>query len=120
MMVFAPKDPRKISAKDFGPEGGLKIAGIALLMAVAEGCSVCDLAMPAVKRLAGEAGGAYETFLADISREPGLKTLIDVRVAPTFIFYKDGKEVDRILGAPGGGADAIYGKLKERLDGLGP
>jgi thioredoxin 1 len=65
----------------------------------AEWCPPCKMMGPAVKKLAEEYDGRAKVGKIDSDNEPELAAMFGVMSIPSFIFLKNGKEVDRAVGA---------------------
>jgi thioredoxin 1 len=65
----------------------------------AEWCGPCKAMLPVLNRIAGEYQGKMEVFSVDIDQSPMLAARHGVMSVPTLLFFKDGKPVDRIIGA---------------------
>lgn len=61
-------------------------------------CGPCQMMMPVVEELAKEAKG-FSVAKIDIDQAPDIAAKYNVMSVPTFIIFKDGKEVDRMMGA---------------------
>lgn len=64
-------------------------------------CGPCQVSAPIVEKMAKDYVGKAEIYKLDVdeAREPAMK--YGVMSIPTFIVFKDGKEVDRQVGYPG-------------------
>jgi thioredoxin 1 len=74
-------------------------------------CGPCQMMSPVIEELAEEEG--EKTFIVaklDIDSAPDIAAKYNVMSVPTFIIFKEGKEVDRIMGAIP--KDAILEKIK--------
>jgi thioredoxin len=68
-------------------------------------CHPCRALAPLVEELSGRSDVAHVTFLKiDIEEQEKLAAPMDVSAIPTVIFYRGGKEYDRVVG---GDFDAI-------------
>ena len=61
-------------------------------------CGPCKAIAPVVEELAGEYAGKLNVGKVDVDENNGIAMKYGVRAIPTLIFFKDGKEVDRIMG----------------------
>ena len=65
----------------------------------AEWCGPCKAVAPVVEKLAQEFSGRLEVYTVDIDRDPALAARHGVMSVPTLLVLKDGKTVERIVGA---------------------
>ena len=61
-------------------------------------CGPCKAIAPVVEELAGEYAGKLNVGKVDVDENNGIAMKYGVRAIPTLIFFKGGKEVDRIMG----------------------
>lgn len=57
-------------------------------------CRPCHSLMPTLDKLSGD----YKIGKVNVDEQPGLLADYKVSALPTLIFFKDGKEVDRLVG----------------------
>jgi thioredoxin 1 len=62
-------------------------------------CSACRLVAPVVDELATDYEGKATIVKVNVDDNPDYATQYQVRSTPTFIFFRNGQEVDRIVGA---------------------
>jgi thioredoxin 1 len=62
-----------------------------------------------LEKLAKEFEGKAKLFEMDVNKAPNTPTQLGVMAIPTLVFFKEGKEVDRITG---GSENAIRGKIE--------
>ena len=62
-------------------------------------CAACRLVAPVVDELATDYAGKAAIVKVNVDENPAYITQYQVRSTPTFIFFRDGQEVDRIIGA---------------------
>ncbi len=62
-------------------------------------CGPCRLLEPVVEELAREYDGRVEVRKADYDEVQKIATEYKIRSLPTVLFFKDGKETDRLVGA---------------------
>jgi thioredoxin 1 len=62
-------------------------------------CAACRMVAPVVDELATEYAGKAAIVKVNVDDNPEYATQYQVRSTPTFIFFRDGQEVDRIVGA---------------------
>lgn len=84
---------KTITAQNF--EEVLKSENPVLLDFWATWCGPCMRQGPIVEALAEE---GYEVGKVDVDQEPGLARQFQVMNIPTLIIFKDGKEVERLVG----------------------
>lgn len=70
-------------------------------------CGPCRMMAPIYDKMAEEFTSVKFAAI-DIDKKPEVPQSLGVRGVPTFIFFKDGKEVDRIVG----GMDPVNFKVK--------
>jgi thioredoxin 1 len=78
----------------------------------AEWCGPCRAIAPAVSQLAAEYEGRAVVAKLNTDECPALLTRYGIMGIPTLIYFKGGKEADRVIGLTG------YGTLKSRLEKL--
>ena len=76
-------------------------------------CPPCRMMAPAIEQLATEYEGAVKTATLDTDDNPETVARFGVRGLPTFLFFRDGKLVDSMVGAVG------KARLQQTLDTLG-
>jgi thioredoxin len=98
-----------------GEEFGTIVLGSQLPAVVdfwAEWCGPCRAIAPAVSQLAAEYEGRAVVVKLDADEYPEIITRYGIMGIPTLLYFKGGKEVDRVIGLTG------YGTLKSRLEKL--
>lgn len=73
-----------------------------LLDVFATWCGPCKLIAPQLEALAAKLGERARVVKLDSDLHPELSTELKVAGLPTLIFYREGAEVDRLEGVPGG------------------
>jgi thioredoxin 2 len=76
----------------------------------AQWCGPCRMLAPAIEQLAGEIDGRARVAKLNIDENPGLASRFNVRSIPTLIIFKDGREVDRLVGL------MAKGQILQRLE----
>jgi len=62
-------------------------------------CGPCRMMAPTVDALAQEYAGRVKVVTMDSDENQRTVTKYNVRSLPTFLFFKDGKPVDQVIGA---------------------
>ncbi len=62
-------------------------------------CGPCKMMGPVVEQIAKEMGDSARVCKINIDEQPELASQYNVMSIPTFILFKDGKEVNRTIGA---------------------
>lgn len=73
--------------------------GLTLVDMWAEWCGPCKMLSPIVEELADEMKDKLKVAKLDVDSEPELAGLYGVQSIPTLLLFKDGKLVDRTVGA---------------------
>ena len=76
----------------------VKAATPALVDLWAAWCGPCRLIAPVVEELAGKYAGQMKMYKLNVDDYPQLAAQFRVMNIPTLLFFKEGKEVDRIVG----------------------
>lgn len=61
-------------------------------------CGPCRVLAPIIDDLAQETTGQFVIGKLDVDQNPGTSTQYNIRSIPTLIVFKQGKEVERLLG----------------------
>lgn len=85
-------------------------SGTVLIDFGAEWCGPCKAMLPVLQKLSTEYSGKVQIFSVDIDKDPNLAARHGVMSVPTFLVFKDGKAVERVVGA------VREGELKKRID----
>ena len=72
--------------------------GVSLVDFWAGWCGPCKMLAPTIEDLGGQYEGKAVVAKVDIDAEPGLASRFGVMSIPTVILFKDGAEVDRMVG----------------------
>jgi thioredoxin len=62
-------------------------------------CGPCRLIGPIMEQLAAESDGRYRVAKLNVDENPGTATQFQIASIPTMLIFKDGRLVDRIVGA---------------------
>lgn len=82
------------------PAGGTAAGGEATLMDFyADWCGPCKMMKPVVHELADELRGKVNVVQINVDENPELARQYNIRSIPCFVFVRNGKEVDRRVGA---------------------
>ncbi len=79
--------------------------GVILVDFFAQWCGPCRMLSPIIEEVAAELEGKAQVGKIDIDKEVKVATQFQVTSVPTLILFKDGKEIDRLIGLRD--ADAI-------------
>lgn len=102
------------SKKDF-EERVLKSKKPVMVDFFGEWCPPCRLAGPVIESLAKDYEGKIVVGKVDVDQNQELAQKFGVMSIPTVIFFKEGKEIERVVGFPGkaGYEQVIKKVLKE-------
>jgi thioredoxin len=70
-----------------------------LLDCWAEWCGPCRMVAPALEALASESAGLYRIAKLNVDENPQTAASLGIRSIPTLFIYKNGQQVERIVGA---------------------
>jgi thioredoxin 1 len=76
-----------------------KHEGLAVVDFWATWCGPCRMVAPILEQLAAEYQGRAKVAKLDVDSNMRTTTRFDVRSIPTILFFKNGKLVDRVVGA---------------------
>lgn len=76
----------------------VEAAALALVDFTADWCPPCRALAPHLEALAVEMSGQIVVAKVDVDREPGLAARFGVQSMPTLIFFRHGREIDRLVG----------------------
>ena len=62
-------------------------------------CGPCRMIAPTIEQLAGELAGRVKVAKLNTDENPMTSSRFNVRSIPTLLVLKDGKEIDRLVGA---------------------
>lgn len=87
-----------ITSENF--EGEVSEARVPVLVDFwASWCGPCKMMSPVVEQIAEEMGSNAKVCKINIDEQPELARKYNVMSIPTFLLFKDGKEVNRTIGA---------------------
>jgi len=90
----------------------LDFKGVALVDFWAEWCGPCKMMLPVIEELAKEYAGKAKICKLNVDESQSIAGQFSVMAIPTIILFKDGKAMDRVVGAQPKKA------LVERIDAL--
>lgn len=64
----------------------------------ADWCPPCRMLAPAIEELAAKFQGRAKVLKVNVDDNPGLAAQFAIHGVPTVVFFKDGKEVQRLVG----------------------
>lgn len=77
-----------------------KIAsGVVLVDFFATWCGPCKMLAPVIEEIADEADGAFSVYKIDIDEAEDAVMEYGIMSVPTLMIFKDGEEVERMVGA---------------------
>ncbi|MCR5346654.1 MAG: thioredoxin [Fretibacterium sp.] len=76
----------------------LKSGGPVLVDFYADWCAPCKMMGPVIEEIAEEYDGKAKVGKVDIEANMGLAAAFGVRSIPNFVFFRNGKAVDRVIG----------------------
>jgi thioredoxin 2 len=77
----------------------LNTSGVILLDCWAPWCGPCRMIGPIMDQLASEAQGRYRVAKLNVDDNPRTASQFQIQSIPTMLIFKDGKLVDRLIGA---------------------
>ena len=87
---------KEITESEFA---GVTSKGVVLVDFSAEWCGPCKAMMPTIQRISTDYAGRLSVYTVDTDKSPALASQQLVMSMPTFLLFKDGKVVDRVVGA---------------------
>ena len=107
ILALAASSPAPLAhaARDLGPPSATAVAPYELVVFEAEGCIYCEVFRRDVLPLYVESKTAREAPIRFINLthadESGMGLASAITIAPTVVLFRDGAEVDRIIGYSG-------------------
>ncbi|HEX3280827.1 MAG TPA: thioredoxin [Pyrinomonadaceae bacterium] len=77
----------------------INTSGVVLLDCWAPWCGPCRMIGPIMEQLAAEAQGRYRVAKLNVDDNPRIAGQFQIQSIPTMLIFKDGKLVDRLIGA---------------------
>jgi len=108
------KKPVHVNDADFETTV-LKSEKVAMVDFWAAWCGPCRMIAPFVEELASEYSDRALVAKMDTDANPMTPTKFGIMGIPTLIFFKGGKEVDRMVGVPRQPKEALRAKLEALL-----
>ena len=65
----------------------------------AEWCGPCRMIAPAMEEISGEFTGKAVVVKCDVDNSPAVTAKFGIRNIPTVLYFKEGKVVDKLVGA---------------------
>ena len=90
--------PINVTDATFQPEV-LNMPGVVLLDCWAPWCGPCRMVGPIMEQLASESNGRYRIAKLNVDENPRTASQFQIQSIPTMLIFKDGKLIDRIIGA---------------------
>lgn len=87
-------------------QDAIKQPGLLVIDAFATWCSPCKIIAPEIVKLS-EAHPNASFYKIDVDEHPEIAAELEVRAMPTFIFFKDGKRIDQVVGANKSAIEAL-------------
>ncbi|MCG3117312.1 MAG: thioredoxin [Candidatus Manganitrophus sp.] len=90
----------------------LKSSGTAMVDFWAAWCGPCQMIAPTIDELAVEYAGKLKVYKLNTDENPDIAGKYQIMGIPTLLFFKDGKLVDKIVGA------ASKKQFKQKIDSI--
>ena len=86
-----------------------------MLVLYAHWCPKCNMMMPIVDELEVHYVGKLQVIRIDVEKEPEQMEMYQAEIVPTFIVFRENKEVGRMSGMIG--EKTLYGRIDALLSG---
>ncbi len=103
--------PQKVDSQSWDQDV-LKDKGLVMVDFWAVWCGPCRIIAPVVDELAHEYEGRLRVLKLNTDENPDVASRYQIMGIPTLLFFKDGKPVDKIVGA------AAKKQFKDKIDSL--
>ena len=110
--------PWLVSAGDADFDTATKTSATVLVDLWAPWCGPCRMVAPGVERAADELAGRLKAVKVNVDEAPGVSARFGVQSIPTLLLLKDGKVVDRVVGALP--ADRLLAWARDAVDAPTP
>ena len=100
-----------ISAADFDAKVK-NSTGAVVVDFFADWCGPCKMLAPVLEKLAADFAGKAAVYKINTDSAQAIATQFGIRSIPTIIFFKDGKEVNRVIGS------VPYEKLASEINSI--
>ncbi len=77
----------------------LEASGVILVDCWAPWCGPCRMVGPIMEQLASESNGRYRIAKLNVDENPRIASQYQIQSIPTMLIFKDGKLIDRLIGA---------------------
>ncbi len=95
-----PADDRPLTVTDATFSNEVERSPLPVLLDLwAAWCGPCRMVAPMIEDLAAELAGRVRVAKLNVDENPATASRFAVRSIPTMLLFKDGREVDRIVGA---------------------
>jgi thioredoxin 2 len=81
--------------------------GLLLAEFWAKWCGYCRKIEPFMNELASKRAGSLKIIRVDVDAEPVLASRFTIKATPTFILYRNGRQIGRLDGAPAHDAELV-------------
>ena len=82
----------------------------------AEWCGPCKMIAPILEEIAEEYDGKLKVTKLDVDQNPSTMMKYQIMSIPTLILFKDGQEVERLIGAMP--KERLLAKIRPHLEGV--
>jgi thioredoxin 1 len=106
-----PENPVVLTEASF--DGSLQKYSIVVVDCYADWCAPCRIVAPVIEDLANELAGKVVFGKLDVDKNMGIAQRFGIQSIPTLLVFKDGKLLDKIVGA------VPKGRLRAYLERIG-